>query len=184
MKKILFVNACVRDCSRTMVFAKDYLKNADGTVYEVNLGKENLQPLNKELLATRDRLLSEKKMDDAMFLNAKAFAEADEIVIAAPFWDLGFPALLKIYLENIMVAGITFTYDNGIPKGLCKAKKMTYITTSGGPIFEDFGYSYIKSLAKNFFGIQNVSCRCAQNLDVRMIAAEEVLEKGNVEEVE
>lgn len=183
MKKILFVNACVRECSRTLVLAKDYLKNADGLVSEIILEKENLKPLDQKLLAKRDALIAEKKLDDAMFLNAKAFAEADEIVIAAPFWDLGFPALLKIYLENIMVAGITFTYDNGIPKGLCKAKKLTYITTSGGPIFEDFGYSYIKSLAKNFFGIGDVWCRRAEKLDMYCISDSELLEKATVTDV-
>ncbi|MBR3942450.1 MAG: NAD(P)H-dependent oxidoreductase [Clostridia bacterium] len=183
MKKILFVNACVRACSRTLVLAKDYLKNADGVVSEIKLEKENLKPLDQNLLAKRDELLAEKKLDDVMFLNAKAFAEADEIVIAAPFWDLGFPALLKIYLENIMVAGITFAYDNGIPKGLCKAEKLTYITTSGGPVFEDFGYSYVKSLAKNFFNIQEVFCRRAENLDVECIKDTELLEKAKITDI-
>ncbi len=181
MEKILFVNVCVRARSRTLELAKDYLKTVNGTVFEVNPEKENLHPLSGELLAKRDELLAQKKLDDAMFSYAKAFAEADEVVIAAPFWDLGFPALLKIYLENIMVAGVTFTYDNGIPKGLCKAKKLTYITTSGGPIFEDFGYAYVKSLAKNFFNIQDVSCHRAENLDVESIALEELFEKAKVQ---
>lgn len=81
-----------------------------------------------------ESLLKDGKFDDPMFRYAKQFANADEIVVAAPFWDLSFPAKLKIYLEQIAVAGITFRYTNGRPTGLCKAKKLTYITTSGGPI--------------------------------------------------
>lgn len=42
-----------------------------------------------------------------MFKYAKQFAEADEIVIAAPYWDLAFPATVRIYFEAITVTGIT-----------------------------------------------------------------------------
>lgn len=46
-----------------------------------------------------------------MFKYAHEFANADLIVIAAPFWDLSIPALLKVYIENIAVDGITFEYS-------------------------------------------------------------------------
>ena len=42
---------------------------------------------------------------------AKQFAGADTIVIAAPFWDLSFPAILKTYIENIYVTGIVSRYS-------------------------------------------------------------------------
>ena len=41
-----------------------------------------------------------------MFDLASQFQQADEIVIAAPYWDLSFPAILKLYLENIYVTGV------------------------------------------------------------------------------
>ena len=119
-----------------------------------------------------------------MFRYAKQFAAADEIVIAAPFWDLSFPAKLKIYLEQIAVAGITFDYIDGRPKGLCKAKKLTYVTTSGGPIFEDFGYAYIKALAQKFYGIPQTEAVRAMNLDVDMISAEDLLQKASISVVQ
>ena len=34
------------------------------------------------------------------------------IVIAAPYWDLSFPAVLKTYLEQINVLGVTFDYSD------------------------------------------------------------------------
>ena len=111
-----------------------------GEITEVNLNLENMEPLNRTTLQKRERLLREGELDDPMFRYAKQFAEADEIVIAAPFWDLSFPAKLKIYMEQITVSGITFRYINGRPSGLCRAKRLTYITTSGGPILDDFGY--------------------------------------------
>ena len=49
----------------------------------------------------------------------------DIIVIGAPFWDLSFPAILKIFIENIYVTGLVTKFgENGKPVGLCKAKKL------------------------------------------------------------
>lgn len=181
---ILFINACVRENSRTLKLAKSILSSMSGEIIEVNLNKENLKPLNRELLEKRERLLHRESMDDPMLFYARQFANADEIVIAAPFWDLSFPAILKIYMEQITVAGITFEYINGRPCGLCKAKSLTYVTTSGGPIFVDFGYEYIKTLAKNFYGISQTRAYRAMNLDVNMIAAEDVLTKADISVIE
>ena len=160
------------------------MKDMIGEITELNLNIEDIAPLNTELLEKREGLLKEGKMDDPMFRYAKQFANADEIIIAAPFWDLSFPAKLKIYLEQITVSGITFKYLNGHPSGLCKAKKLTYITTSGGPIFDDFGYAYVKTLAQKFYGIEKTEAVRAMNLDVDLISAEELLEKSTISVVE
>lgn len=181
---ILFINACVRENSRTLVLAKSILSNMSGEVVEVNLNQENIVPLNRELLEKRESLIRYGIKDDPMLCYARQFANADEIVIAAPFWDLSFPAILKAYIEQITVTGITFEYTNGKPCGLCKAKSLTYITTSGGPIFADFGYEYIKALAKSFYGISKTKAYRAMNLDVNMIAAEDVLTKADISVIE
>ena len=180
----MFINACVREESRTFELAKKELENFNGDITELVLQAEDLRPLNGGLLARRDTLLENGKTDSPMFAHARQFAEADRVVIAAPFWDLGFPSLLKIYLETIMVAGITFEYEEGIPKGLCNAKSLRYITTSGGRIHLDFGYSYIKCLAKSFFGIGDVSGIKAENLDVYSISPCELFDKAEITEFE
>ena len=181
---ILFINACVREDSRTLALANSILKDMSVEVTELNLNLEILEPLNRATLEERERLLREGKLDDPMFCYAKQFAQADEIVIAAPFWDLSFPAKLKIYMEQITVSGITFRYMNGRPLGLCKAKRLTYITTSGGPIFDDFGYTYIKTLAQKFYGIAQTKAYRAMNLDVEMISAKDLLTKASISEIE
>lgn len=181
---ILFINACVRENSRTLVLAKNILSNMSGDITEIALDRENLVPLNRELLRKREQLISSGSLNDPMFRYATQFAQADEIVVAAPFWDLSFPAKLKIYLEQITVSGITFRYVNGKPEGLCRAKRLTYVTTSGGPIFADFGYEYIKSLAKNFYGISETKAYRAMNLDVNMLTVEDVLTKADISVIE
>lgn len=181
---ILFINACVREGSRTLVLAKDVMKDLCGAIVEVDLNQEAIQPLGREQLEKREQLIRSGMTDDPMFRYAKQFAVADEIVIAAPFWDLSFPAMLKIYLEQITVSGITFTYKSGRPEGLCRAKRLTYVTTSGGPILDDFGYTYVKSLAKSFYGIQSTRAVRAMNLDVDMISPQELLKKATISVIE
>mgnify|MGYP003307269851 CR=1 FL=1 len=180
MMSTLFINACVRENSRTLVLAGNILKDIPGEIIEVNLNQETIAPLTRELLEERESLLRDGNKNDPMFCYARQFAEADEIIIAAPFWDLSFPALLKTYIERITVSGITFQYIGDTPYGLCKAKRLTYITTSGGPIFADFGYEYIKALAKNFYGIPETKAYRAMNLDVNMITAEDVLTNAEI----
>jgi FMN-dependent NADH-azoreductase len=163
-----------------LVIAKDVIQKIGGDVVELELFKEGLKELDTERLKKRDLLLKKNALDDPMFFYAKQFAEADEIIIAAPFWDLSFPAVLKIYIENITVSGITFQYIDGRPIGLCRAKKLTYVTTSGGEIFEDFGYTYLRALAKNFYGIPEIVAVRAMNLDVMQIDAESVLKDADI----
>ena len=181
---ILFINACVRENSRTLVLAKHVVKDISGEIIELNLNLENMEPLDRESLEKREKLVNTGAFDDPMLRYARQFAEAEEIVIAAPFWDLSFPAKLKIYLEQLTVSGITFTYANGRPSGLCRAKRLTYVTTSGGPIFDDFGYTYVKALAKNFYGIKETKAVRAMNLDVDMIPAQDLLDKATISVIE
>ena len=168
MNKILYINACVRECSRTNELAQHLLGSLDGQIETVNLFEENIKPLDSSLLAKRDEMLGNGRTDDEFFALANQFAKADTIVIAAPYWDLMFPSILKIYLENITVCGVTFRYsEKGIPQSLCKAEKLYYVTTSGGFIGENnFGFDYINALATGFFGIRDVKFFSAEGLDI------------------
>lgn len=129
---VLFVNACVREQSRTLLLERHLLSRLPAQICEIRLEDMDLKPLTKHSLAKRDELLREGKWEDPSLHYARQFADADCIVIAAPYWDLGFPALLKIYLETVTVSGITFCYEESRPRGLCKARKLYYITTAGG----------------------------------------------------
>ena len=167
MEKILFINACVRPSSRTLELAKHVLSKLSGRVQEVKLYNEHLLPLDLEQIELRDKSTKTKDFSNPVFDLAKQFANVDTIVIAAPYWDLSFPAVVKSYFENITVNGLTFAYgENGIPKGLCKAKRLIYVTTSGGPIIYNFGFDYVSALAKNFYGINDVQLVKAEGLDI------------------
>jgi FMN-dependent NADH-azoreductase len=164
---VLFVNGCVRKNSRTLELAKAVLEQLPGSVEEIRLYPEGPEGLDSETLALREALLAEGTIDHPMFSHARQFAGASTIVIAAPYWDLAFPAKVRAYLEAVTVSGITFNYgENGIPQGLCKAQKLIYVMTAGGPVYQNFGYDYVKALAQGFYGIPEVCLVKAEGLDI------------------
>ena len=164
--KVLFVNACVRKDSRTKILADAVLKKIGGDIQEVDLEKDLPEPLNAKTLEKRSRLIAQGAFDDEMFLYAKEFATADIIVVAAPFWDFSFPALLKAYIEQVNVSGLVFKYTAEGIKGLCKAKTLYYVTTMGGHNPIDFGFGYVKALCNEMYGIDDVRLIKAEGLDI------------------
>lgn len=173
MRNLLFVNSCVRDegVSRTLELSKNVIdtinKDNKYNVVELNLNEMGIKPINKDYLSMRNELIKNKEYDSGEFSLARRFADADIIVIGAPYWDLSFPALLKNFIELICVGGITFKYGEGGEEiGLCKAKSLIYVTTSGGYIEnQNFGYDYIKAIAK-MVGIENTKFVSAEGLDI------------------
>ena len=174
---ILFINACVRENSRTRRLAERCLSKKNEPYEEIILKDTVFPTADEKFLQKRDRLISEGKFGDQLFYHAHRFAEADAIVIAAPYWDLSFPASLKLYFEQINVVGITFRYtEEGVPQGLCRAKSLTYVTTAGGGFCpEEYGFGYVKALSENFYGIRDVRLIKAAGLDLDGADAEAVL---------
>ena len=167
-KKILYINACVRKNSRTKRLADYLVSLLSEETEEVSLEKICFGISDEHFISERDRLLLAGQFGHPMFDLARSFASADLIVLAAPFWDLSFPASVKQYFEQINAIGITFRYtESGEPLGLCKAKKLYYVTTAGGTIFSDaFGYGYVKALAQTFYGIPDTEMISAEGLDL------------------
>lgn len=165
---ILFVNACVRKDSRTRKLAEKLLERLDGPSEEICLEDIAFPRADEEFLKLRDQLLARGDLQHPLFDLARQFAQASAVVIAAPYWDLSFPAMLKQYLEQINVVGVTFRYSpDGVPVSLCNASRLYYVTTAGGCFVpEEFGFGYVKALAQNFYGIQDVRCILASGLDI------------------
>ena len=174
MENLLFINSCVRgERSRTLKLARRFLAgyqkaHPDTVITQRDLCAERLQPQYPEILAERDALWNAGKLDQPMFEPARQFAAADKIVVAAPFWDLCFPAILKIYLERVTVADLTFGYDErGAMVGKCRASKLLYITTRGGNYAGtelEMGTPIMKALC-TMYGIPELLTLAAEGLD-------------------
>ena len=177
---VLFINACVRKASRTKWLADKLLSKLGGEAEEVRLSDISFPVADEEFLQQRDRLIEAGAFDHPMFELARQFAAADQIVIAAPYWDLSFPASLKQYFEQINVLGITFMYTpEGFPKGLCRAKKLYYVMTAGGAyVPEEFGFGNVKALAQSFYGIEDVQLIKAAGLDIYGADVEKIMKEA------
>ena len=99
--------------------------------------------------------------------------------MGTPYWDLSFASILKVYVENIMVADLTFKATNTGFVGLCEGKSLVYITTAGGFIGDkNFGYDYMCGVA-DMFGIPETELIKAEALDIEGFDAEKIMEKSH-----
>lgn len=184
MSELLYVDSCVnRATSRTERLARTLLKRLAGDevhVHELVLEDENLSPLTGELVNVRVAALEAGDFSHPVFRHAKQFAAADEIVIAAPYWDFSFPSMLKVYLERLCSQGVTFRYSElGVPSGMCRARRVWYVTTAGGYIGEfDFGFEQVKAICTQFFGIEDVRCLRAEGLDIVTNDVEQIMREA------
>ena len=180
---ILFIDACVREGSRTRRLSNWVLKHLEGPVETVRLEELAFPKTDGAFLKKRDACIAAGDFSDPMFDLAKQFVRADTIVVAAPHWDLSFPAALKQYFEQINVVGLTFCYgDSDIPIPLCRAKTLVYVATAGGPVRSHaYGFGYVKALGEEFYGIETATLFCAEGLDIFGADPEAILWKTEEE---
>lgn len=113
-RTVLLIDCCVHgEQSRTLKLAQRYLD----TLEDVQVNHQKLYELDLAPLSYEETV--ERKRTDI----AKTFAQADEIVVAAPYWDLSFPSILKVYLEHVCVTGITFHYVGYETQGLSNGQE-------------------------------------------------------------
>lgn len=180
---ILFLNACVRSASRTKRLADHLISRLGDDAKEIKLWELDLPKVDETFIDRRTEFAGRNDFSDPMFDLAKDFAAADTIVIAAPYWDLSFPSVLKRYIEQICVVGLTFFYnEQELPQTLCRAKKLYYITTAGGPVINDaYGYGYVKEVMQTFFEIPETTYIKAEKLDLLGADPEAILQKSFAE---
>lgn len=187
MKKLLFINGCVREQnSRTLKLANSFLNyflecHPEYELEQVVLNNLGLKPLDCEMLEQRDKAIVAHSTDE--FELACNFKSADILVIAAPFWEGTFPAAVHTYIEHICVSELTFSLSENGYTGLCKAEKAVFITTRGG-IYEE-GPAMCDNHASNFLksvlgmlGIGEVITVAAEGLDIFGVDVESKLQEA------
>lgn len=180
--KVLFVDCCIslRDKPRTELMADTFLEklrsiHPDWELETVKLQKKKLFALEEEDLLKREHLLQNRKFEDPFFDLSHQFALADRILIAAPCWEMTFPSKLRVYIEHISVSGVTFRYTPQGSVGQCKAKKLLFLTSAGGPaVGAEEGRSYMEAMTR-FWGIREFEYVIAEMQDVQEVNREEFL---------
>ena len=179
--KLLMINACPRSqkVSRSYAlgaaFRDEFMRlQPDTELSEIRLCELNLHPLTENNIASGNAA-----PDETGLALAEQFAAADVISISAPYWNFLYPAVLSTYIENICVSGITFTYVNDRPKGLCRAKALTYFTSAGGFIGDnDCGFGYIRAMGTQLLGISAFYHAEAEGLDCEGMDVPAIMRKA------
>ena len=190
MKRVLFVNGCIRGkaVSRSYQLAQAFLapmEEAGFVVEEVDLGAMCPQYLHYGNFAAREEKIAAGQLDDAMFDLARQFVSADVILFAAPFWEYSFPAVVKAYIEQVSVCGLAFHYTPHGVEGLCRAKALVFCTTRGGfasgqDAELEQGGRYLKAMC-HMYGIDQMTMVAAEGLDIEGAPVETRMEKAKAE---
>jgi FMN-dependent NADH-azoreductase len=153
----------------TARFAESWLKNhPGGKVIERDLTTLNLPVINAlwagaahtpepsrtaaqlQALAASDSLISDLE-------------QADEYVFGVPMHNFSIPSTLKLWIDQVVRAGKTFSYGEAGPKGLLTGKKATLLLASGGEYGKgsamasfDFVTPYLETVFR-FIGVTDVT---------------------------
>lgn len=183
--KLLFVNCCISqrgENSRTLSLARAFLEafRAAHPGAEIETVRPEtlltLRHFGPEMLNDRDAWAGVGAWDAPVFDLARQFRAADRIVVAAPFWDLSFPAALRTYIEYISANGLTYHYEADGCHGDCRAERLAYLTSGGDVEREDsLGVLYWRQLCA-MFGIGQFDYVFAGGLDIDPAKAPELLE--------
>jgi NAD(P)H dehydrogenase (quinone) len=58
---------------------------------------------------------------------------AEALVVVAPVWNFGWPAILKGYFDRVFLPGVSFRLENGKVSGaLTNIRRLMFVTTYGG----------------------------------------------------
>lgn len=93
----------------------------------------------------------------------KLITEADLITFIYPLWWMGFPAILKGYLDRVLSYGFAYQNENNISVGLLGNKKIQQFITMGNSIEKYQQLGFDKALKSclvdglfNFCGITDI----------------------------
>lgn len=107
------------------------------------------------------------RIADALIAELQA---ADTIVIAAPVYNFGPPAVLKAWADLVARAGTTFRYTANGPEGLLTGKKAYLAIASGGtPVGSDI--DFMSRWLTFFLGFLGIT-------DVTLVAADGIMGEG------
>ena len=119
-------------------------------IYAVYSPQDTLQPEQQTLLAYSDECLAEMET-------------ADDWVIGVAMHNFSIPAVLKLWIDQVVRRGKTFTYGANGPQGLLSGKKATILLATGGVYDQGTPYEpynfvepYLRTVL-GFIGVKDVT---------------------------
>jgi len=96
----------------------------------------------RETLAISDELIAELQA-------------ADEYVFGVAMHNFSIPSVLKLWIDQVVRVGKTFSYENGAIAGRLRDRKATFLVASGGvyePGTPAAGMNFVEPYLKSVFG--------------------------------
>ncbi len=178
MAKVLYIkaNAKLEGESRTFQISDSFITkyrelNPNDEIITLDLYKEGIDFLPVEEMNLLRRPADGTGRDHPILKYAYQFFDSDKYIIAAPFWNLSIPAILKAYIDYVTINGITFKYTETGAVGLCTGKKALHIVSRGGNYSTEpysnyeMGDRYLRTIL-GFLGIVDFTTISADGLDV------------------
>lgn len=183
--KLLFVDCCISQRggdSRTRALAEAFLTAFREQHPEAEVERVapetmlSLRPFDADTLNDRDALTAVGAFDAPVFGLARQFRGADAVVVAAPYWDMSYPAALRTYIEHISAVGLTYHYEADGCHGDCRGQWLAYLTSGGDFEHADsVGVLHWRQLC-HLFGIEKFEYVFAGGLDADPSGAPALLE--------
>jgi len=101
---------------------------------------------------------AEKKIADVQKKYIEQLKSVDNLVISAPLWNFGMPAILKWYIDLVVKVGETFSSEQ---VGLLTNIKNFYIVTAKGWVYAGTAWESVETLEANikqafaYMGVNN-----------------------------
>jgi len=139
--------------------------NPDGKVATRDLATTQLTPVNAEWIGAAHGAESDLTASQrgALGISNELIAElhaADEYVFGVAMHNFSIPAVLKLWIDQVVRAGKTFSYEGGAPAGLLRNKRATFAVSSGG-VYEQGTpmavMNFVEPYLRSLFGFVGVT---------------------------
>src|ERR1700720_3206380 len=153
----------------TTQFAQSWLKShPGGTIISRDLTALDIPSIGAPWVAAAYTPEETRTAEQAQLLSISDelitdLQQADEYVFGVPMHNFSIPSTLKLWIDQVVRAGKTFSYSSAGPKGLLTGKKATLLIASGGAYGKgsamasfDFVTPYLQKVL-GFIGITDVT---------------------------
>lgn len=182
-------------------FLEEFKKQQpDVEIDHMHLYDMDIPEIDMDMLYARAKLsfmgktfdeLSEAEQTQIKNMHALAdrFIDADYYVFVTPIWNLGSPAILKSFLDNLFIVNKTFINTPEGPKGLLTNRKAIHIQTRGGiystgPMVDfEFGDRFLRK-ALGFLGFELMDTVFAEGMDHFPKQIPEIMAKAKEQAIE
>jgi FMN-dependent NADH-azoreductase len=134
--------------------------NPGGRVLTRDLAATTLVPVNAEWIgaAYSPAASLTQRQRETLAISDELIAEleaADEYVFGVAMHNFSIPSVLKLWIDQVVRVGKTFSYENGVMDGKLRGKNATFLVASGGvyePGTPAFGLNFVEPYLKSILG--------------------------------